>query len=277
MAVPFVALALVLGFRRTSVAIVAGLSVVLVMGGGMRDGLWYVERAWTFVVAGCFVGLTLRRPAASFTRRALAALGVSAAFMGGMLALRSGAWEALDWAVTDRMVAGVSMLLDGLRVIRGGEALSPALVTAFYETVEAQALVFPAMTGIATMAGLAVAWWLYQRLTTGDDQAVGPLREFRFNDHLVWLFIGGLVLLVLRWGDSLARVGSNAVVFMGALYALRGAAVVMFISGGLSLVGYVLLGFGLLFVSPVVLGGAMIIGIGDTWLDIRAKAQALAA
>jgi hypothetical protein len=81
----------------------------------------------------------------------------------------------------------------------------------------------------------------------------------------------GLLLLVTRWEDILARVGANTVVFMGALYALRGAAVILFLSGGLSLFGYVLLAFGLVFLPPLVLTGAMVIGIGDTWLDVRRK------
>ena len=93
----------------------------------------------------------------------------------------------------------------------------------------------------------------------------------------MWLFIGGLLLLVVRWGDSLAGLGVNTVVFMGALYALRGAAVIMFLSGGLSLFGYVLVALGLVFVPPLVLTGAMVVGIGDTWLDVRSRAGTLAA
>jgi hypothetical protein len=118
---------------------------------------------------------------------------------------------------------------------------------------------------------------VYVRLSSGSDQGVGPLRDFRFNDHLVWVFITGLVLVLPRWGEALARVGANAVVFMGLLYAVRGAAVIMFLSGGLSLLGYVLLVFGLLFVSPLVLMGALVIGLGDTWLDVRSKAGSEAA
>jgi hypothetical protein len=127
------------------------------------------------------------------------------------------------------------------------------------------------------MAALGVAWWAYVRLSSGSDQGVGPLREFRFNDHLVWVFITGLLLILPRWGDLVVRVGANAVVFMGALYAVRGGAVILFLSGGLSLLGYVLLVFGLLFVPPLVLMGALVIGLGDTWLDVRSKAGSKAA
>jgi hypothetical protein len=109
------------------------------------------------------------------------------------------------------------------------------------------------------------------------DQALGPLRLFRFNDHLVWVFVAGLLLLVVQWGEPLARLGSNVVVFMGALYALRGAAVFVFVSGGVSLFGYVTFVVGLVLAAPVLVGMAMLIGIGDTWLDIRSRIRAQAA
>jgi hypothetical protein len=64
---------------------------------------------------------------------------------------------------------------------------------------------------------------------------------------------------------------------MGTLYALRGAAVVLFFNGGMSLLGFVLLGVGLLFAWPVIGVGALVIGLGDTWLDLRERARELVA
>ena len=63
---------------------------------------------------------------------------------------------------------------------------------------------------------------------------------------------------------------------MAALYAVRGFAVGVTVSGGISLFGYAFMFIGLLFAAPVVLGVAMILGILDTWLDLRAHAQPLA-
>ena len=275
--VPFLALALVVGTRRAGVVLASLLWVLFVVSGNPGDGVWYVERGWALMAGGCFAALTLRRPNASFSGRALLAVAAGTGAAGLFLGLRSGAWEALRWAVRDRMMDGVGTAIEAWRLMRGGAAVPPALVSAVYRTVEVQTAVFPALVGIASMAGLGVAWWLYVRLSSGSDQGLRPVRDFRFNDHLVWLFIGGLLLLVIRWGDTLAGVGANAVVFMGALYALRGAAVIMFLSGGLSLFGYVLIGLGLLFVPPFVLVGALVVGIGDTWLDVRSRAGSLAA
>ena len=113
------------------------------------------------------------------------------------------------------------------------------------------------------------------RLAIGNDEGVGPLRDFRFNDHLVWLFIGGLVVLGLGPGEAAERAGTNMVVFMGGLYALRGAAVVVFLSGGLSLMGFVLVLIGVVLLPPLLLFGALVIGLGDTWLDLRSRVGAL--
>ncbi|MDP2957998.1 MAG: DUF2232 domain-containing protein [Longimicrobiales bacterium] len=276
-AVPFLLLGFVLGVRRLSVVAASVLAAVVVAAGEAQTPLWYVERGWAFLAGGWFAALTLRQPRSAFSGRALGAVAGAAVVAGVVLGTRSGAWSTVEWAVEERIAQGIGTALEALRFMRGGEALPPSLVTAVQETVRTQSAVFPALLGVSSMAALGVAWWVYVRLSSGSDQGVGPLREFRFNDHLVWVFIAGLVLLVAQWQVVLSRVGANTVVFMGALYAVRGAAVILFLSGGLSLFGYVMLAFGLVFLPPLVLTGAMVIGIGDTWLDVRRRAGPTAA
>lgn len=276
MAVPFLGLVAVFGLGGMATAVMAVLAVVVVTSGMPGDGVWFMQRAWALMAAGFFVAQTARRPDAGFTPRALISVTGALAVAGGVLSVTEGGWRTLDFTVRDRMTEGVETALEAMRVLRGGDALPPTLVATLYEAVEAQTQVFPAMLALTTVASLGVAWWAYRRLSVGDDQALSPVRNFRFNDHLVWLFIGGMLLMVTRGGDLLARAGANAVVFMGALYALRGAAVIMFLSGGLSFFGYALLALGMLFVPPLVLTGAMVIGIGDTWLDVRTRMRDLA-
>jgi hypothetical protein len=120
-----------------------------------------------------------------------------------------------------------------------------------------------------------VAWWGYVRLAAGSDQGLGPLKDFRFNDHFVWLLLVGLTLIVLGLGEAWTMAGTNAVVFMGGLYAVRGVAVVLFFNGGISLFGFLLMALAMLILAPVLIMGALVIGVGDTWLDLRAKAEAL--
>jgi uncharacterized protein YybS (DUF2232 family) len=151
------------------------------------------------------------------------------------------------------------------------------MVSLIYRASELQAAVFPALAGLASLAGLGVAWWVYMRIALDRDEGLLPLREFRFNDHLVWLFIAGLTLAMSDGGEGLRRTGWNAMAFMGALYALRGAAVIAFFGGGQSLFGLFVLALALLLVAPVVVTGALVIGLGDTWLDLRGRARALMA
>ena len=269
-AVPFVVIAGFRGLRGPGVFVATVLAMVLAVS-GPRDGYWFMERAWALLVGGWFVGVSLAAPHWRLSSRLLTAVAGAFLATGVMLAVRAGSWGTMDFLVRNAVEGGVATTLQAFEVLRGGEAVSPALATALHETASAQTRVFPALMGIASMSGVAVAWWLYVRLAGEGDQAIGSVRNFRFNDHLVWLLIAGLLLMVARWGDAVTRVGSNAVVFMGALYALRGSAVFMYISGGLSLFGYVLLAISLVLAAPVVLGVAMVVGVGDTWLDVRAK------
>jgi hypothetical protein len=243
---------------------------------GPRDGLWYAERAWGVLIGGGFLAFSMAVPRWSVSSRALGAVASATAVAAAVLALRTDAWLALDSAVTVGVRASSDEALARLQAWSG--EIPTAQMSATMERVAAtQAAVFPAMIAVASMAALGVAWWVRTRIVGEGDQGLGPLRDFRFNDHLVWLLIGGLVLLLAQWGDAFARLGSNAIVFMGALYLLRGAAVFVFLSGGISMLGYALMLVGLLVAAPVFMSMAVLIGVGDTWLDLRARVRGLAA
>ena len=155
-------------------------------------------------------------------------------------------------------------------------AFSTLDLNMFFELAAQQGRLFPALLGLSSLSGLAVAWWGYVRLSAGSGLGLAPLRDFRFNDHLVWLFLTGVGLLVVGAGEGWTSAGSNTVVFMGGLYALRGVAVLLFLAGGVTGLGLVFLAVGMLFLSPVLIMGALVVGVGDTWLDLRAKAMAIA-
>jgi hypothetical protein len=261
--------------RRSSAYLVA-----LILGWGVlqgeRGGIWWSERGWALLVAGWFVALTLRHPASGFMSRALASLAGAGGVMIALVGLTDRAWSVLEFQVAERVRAFFAEMEIWLRQAVEPDALSPALVGALSAGLEAQLEVFPATLALGTLAGLAVAWWLYVRMAHGDDQGLAPLREFRFNDQLIWLFIGGLALTLVG-NDAPARVGSNALAFMGVLYAMRGAAVVSFFGAGQSPLGAFLLVLGLVLLPPVMMVAALVIGLGDTWLDLRARARAMTA
>jgi hypothetical protein len=155
--------------------------------------------------------------------------------------------------------------------------MAMAVLSTINETIERQARVFPALAALGSLAGLGVSWWIYGQVALGDDEGLRPLREFRFNDHLVWLFVIGLVLVLVDAGEATGRAGWNVLTFMGALYALRGAAVLAFFGGWSSPSGLFLLAVTLLLAAPVLLAAALVIGLGDTWLDPRGRARELMA
>lgn len=277
-AVPLMLLAVTTTERKGVSVLVAILAGVLALGGASRIGLWYLERGWGLLVGGWFVALSLWRPGSRFLTRGLASVVGSFGAACVLFLVTPGGWAAVDWTVTSRISHGAASALEALRMLRGeGAGASQALATAVYETAELQSMVFPALLGLASIAGLGVAWWLFRRVVHGSDGGLGPLKDFRFNDQLIWILITGCLLLILSDNEGWSRTGANAVVFMGALYALRGAAVVVFLSGGVSLTGGILAVLGLLLLPPLILAGALIIGLGDTWLDIRARARTLTA
>jgi uncharacterized protein YybS (DUF2232 family) len=135
--------------------------------------------------------------------------------------------------------------------------------------------VFPALLALQSLAALALGSWVIARLRRSDAGvfALRPLREFRFNDQLVWVLILGLVLLVLPLDAVATRMGYNTLLFMGGLYALRGVGVIVFLAGGAPSFLTVILGAIMaIFLYPLVLTAAVLVGLGDTWLDVRGRA-----
>lgn len=279
-AVPFVALVLVLPTSGLSAIAAGALAAIVAFGSGApASGLWYLERGWALLLGGWFVALTLRWPRAGFFPRGLGAVAGSFAVVALFLVVQPGRWALVDWLVQDRMAEAWSLVMEAVRRFRAeGGSFPPEVLSGIREMMEFQRTIFPSLLGLASLAALGVAWWLYVRLARGSGRGVGPLAEFRFNDQLVWILIVGLVLLLAGWGDASTRTGGNAVVFMSGLYALRGVAVLVFLNGGISMFGAVAVGIGMLIpvVASVIVGGALLIGVGDTWFDLRTRAMAAA-
>ena len=265
---------MVFGLRRLPAAAAAMFALLLAVGIPVRGGLWYLERGWALLLAGCFVVLTMRWPRSRFFPRALAAVSGTAVLVGLLLMVRPGSWSMIDWLVTERVMRTYSLITQTLMTIDSEASLSTE--QSIFDLAAMQGRYFPALLGLSSLSALAVAWWAYVRLSAGSSLGLGPLREFRFNDHFMWLFLTGLALIVLGAGEAWTLAGSNAVVFMGGLYALRGAAVLLFINGAVTGFGILFLVVGMLFLSPVLIMGALVVGVGDTWLDLRSKAVAIA-
>ncbi len=274
LAVPFGLLAVALPPRRPPV-IVAGvvLLVLLLSSAAGGDSLWYFERGWSILLGSWFVVMVIAMPAASFVSRALATLGASVATSAVFLALNRGGFARLDGAVSGKLKDGAKAATDAFAQMMPNADTQAAkdLPANMVKMAELQVMLFPALLSIASVAALGAGWWMFRKLAASDEQPLRPVREFRFSDHLVWMLVVG-ALLVLVSDHALAnRVGMNLVVFMAALYALRGLAVLLVVGRAPGPFGKIMGAIAVLYLFPIVMAATMIVGLTDTWLDIRAK------
>ena len=237
--VPLAVLLVALPPRRP-VLVVAAAGLIWLAFSGTPDGaLWYVERGWAL-----------------------------------LLVQRAG-FGQVERVVDEQLRASASQTLSAWTAAFGFERVSGELSSALYAAVDLQSQVFPALLALGSLAALAVAWFAYRRLGHGDAAPLGRLREFRFPDDLVWVLVGGVVLLVLPLGALAERTGTNLLAFMAALYALRGLAVLVVLAGAPGPIAMVIGGLLLVFLYPLVMATTVVLGVTDTWLDIRARRAAL--
>jgi Predicted membrane protein (DUF2232) len=286
------------GGRLLLAAIWVGLAVLVAVQAPAANNLHYnLTRGWSLLLAGAFGLVCLfgaRRP---FFPRALTALTVALAFAFVMSAFGSMNGAQIREAVSaelgrrnaETMTAMRQILTEYSgpwrqlvsRVPQAGalpeetERQLRALSTAGVE-------VFPALLALESLGALAFAWAAYHRLGRARlGTPLGPLKEFRFNDQLVWGLIVGLTIVFLPTLSAFRTAGSNLLVFFGALYALRGLGVLAWFLAPGALVGGLTVGFAMLL-WPVlnviaVLGfmllliAALGLGLGDTWADWRRR------
>jgi hypothetical protein len=130
---------------------------------------------------------------------------------------------------------------------------------------------FPALAALQALAALALGWALYHRIGRARvGPPLAPVREFRFNDQMVWGVVGGLAMIVIPGLTVVKAIGANLLLFFGALYTIRGVGVFMWMWSPGRVATAVLVVIALLFWN--VLGVlALGLGVGDTWFDWRAR------
>lgn len=276
MFVPLALLLVAVPPRRPGLMFLAGIILAIAVVGPPGDAMWWwVSRGWVLSLGAWFVVFVVLLPRAGFIDRALAALAGAVTSTILVLLTGRGSFAQVDGSVVQRLREGAATLMAIWN--RGGTgqggAMSPGAMEAMRRAAELQALIFPALLGLASIAALAVAWWMWRRLTAGDSDALGPLRQFRFRDELVWVVVIAIILIVGPFNDAAMRVGTNLATFMGALYALRGLAVMISLFGTPGWFGVVLSFLMVLFLFPMVLACTLVVGLTDTWLDLRARAQ----
>jgi hypothetical protein len=246
---------------------------------------------WAVLLAAAFGSLTLlqgqgERAVRPFFPRALAAIGIALASVTIVAFAVPGGSDAVLEAV--RVEAGhrAESALGAWRQTTGTKewtdlATQHPEAATMARQVEGQLqatpgyalLLFPSLLALESLAALALAWAVYHRVGRARlGPPLAPLREFRFNDQLVWGLVLGMVLVLVPWFAPLSAVGANLLVFFGTIYALRGVGVGLWFLAPGRWVMALLIGFALFF--WYVLGVmALGLGLGDTWLDWRTRAR----
>lgn len=243
-----------------------------------------LSRGWVLLLSASFGCVSWLSPRQSFFPRALTATAITFAVALLLMAARRGGNNDVRRTVAEesgRRLQQVSQQYDNrsrseewqrfvarfpsaAAVVEQGESQLPVIA-------RGATTVFPALLGLQSLAMLALAWAVFHR---SSRTRLGPplrsLAEFRFGDQLIWGVVVGITLLVLPSLKEARGVGTNLVVFFGALYALRGLGVLSwFLAPGRPTP--VLLVIAACLAGPVVGVFSLGLGIADTWIDWRGR------
>jgi len=212
---------------RVLLAIVwVGLATFLAVGGALpNDAFSNMARGWSLLIAGAFGLVCLFGTAGPFFPRALTALGLAlglAAIMSLVGPMRvSEAKKAVSTELTrrntetmaelNRYISEHPKLWQQLTTKVPPLTSFPAETERFLKAFSTFGLeVFPALLALESLAALALAWGVYHRLGRARlGFALGALRDFRFNDQLIWGVIVGLTVTFLPTLASMSALRSE--------------------------------------------------------------------
>jgi hypothetical protein len=252
-------------------------------------------RGWSLVLAGAFGLVCLVRLQQTFFARALTALGLALVLVLGMSvrgpAFAGRARQAMQVELQRRNTESMGTFRAFTKQYPDAVKSMPQLGSMLDEfeqqlkvTSEAGVGLVPSLLLLESLVALALAWATYHRIArTRLGAPLGPLRDFRFNDQLVWGLIAGLAIVFVPALDFLDGAGRNLLVFFGALYAIRGFGVLSWFLRPGALAVMLMVGFAMLWLpvlTPVAVLGFMLLalaafglGLGDTWADWRRRAR----
>ena len=250
------------------------------LGAGLWSAMWLQQsgglaaqfaRAGAVFLVGIFVGLTMWRPSAQFSRALTATATAGVALTLWMCHLDLGWGEVQRSLEQDLWTYNRDLMLRLSEVARSG-AGGEGMMVEMSSMVRTVGSFYPAFLCLASLGGLRLAWTWYHRIA---EHPVGPpparFTAFRFNDQLVWGWVIGLALSVLPLASGGTLIGGNLLLVWSALYAVRGLAVFSAGSGRLPVPIVLTISFVAMFLLPFVTAGLTLLGLADTWLDFRRR------
>jgi hypothetical protein len=275
---------------------------VIERGWAVETGSPYaaLARGWTLLLAASFGLVSLFSPTQPFISRALSTLALASGLGFVLVLVSPGGPARVTSAMTSeysrRIDETMTQLHEAARLAKPKDQRAGEDADRFNQVIEEQALeisrssslLVPAILALESLAAMAIAWSLYNRMSTVPiGPALGRLRDFRFNDQLVWgVAVGASVFILPAFAEG-KNAGLNLLVFFGSLYVLRGLGILGWISNGhivrlafaivfMSFLAVLIayqLGFLIAFGAPLV-ALAFSLGLGDTWVDWRRLLQA---
>jgi hypothetical protein len=210
----------------------------------------------------------------SFTHRALGAMAAAAVAVTALFGLLGLTWDEVAWWVEHRTRHETQLMIGPLRGLGGGGVFDQQVDAWIAASTEFASRCFPALLGLQLLGGLALGTSLHHRVATRPvGTPLGRLSEFRFTEHLGWAAAIPLLILLIPRLAAAKIVATNFLVLTGALYALRGAAVALFgagLAGNTTLAMFLIAGAAL-FMLPVMLAAAVLLGVLDAGLDLRRR------
>src|SRR3954471_24672340 len=273
-----------LGGRIALAVIWIAFSVWMLLQSAGPHGTQYdlMARGWAVLLAASFGLVSLWGTGTPFFSRALGAVGIATA-IGFLLALSSPSGIArFEHAAGEEFTRRASattvrvqlsmkdpnsrQMMDKFPMMEEANEWS---LDAMRQMPAIAATLLPALLALESLAVLAFGWGVYRRLTPVEiGPPLSPLAEFRFNDQLIWGLAVGATLWLLPAFEEGKNAGYNLLLFFGTLYLIRGIGVLGWIARG-RYIFLVVLGL----IPHVLIGVALALGLGDTWLDLRKRVK----
>lgn len=142
------------------------------------------------------------------------------------------------------------------------------------ENVHTMSGLYPGILVVGALAGGWIAWLWYHRVAARPMGLPSPpFSQLRFNDQLVWGLIGGLGLTLFTLPEPIKLIGSNVLFVLGALYWARGLAITRYVMARFPAPPLFKIALMAMLVLPLAFGGWLVMGVADTWLDIRRRLE----
>ncbi|MGI8498893.1 MAG: DUF2232 domain-containing protein [Gemmatimonadaceae bacterium] len=238
-----------------------------------------LARGWGLLVAGTFGLVSALGSQRRLLSRALAAVGLALILSWVLVGIGRVAPNRAQQLFAEQFAARNGLLAVYLERMAAARPEARDIVDTQLrlsgESSVFAAQLFVALLALESVVACTLAWAIYHRLSrTRLGAPLGSLREFRFNDQMIWGLVAGITMAVIPGLGRLRQWGLNLLLFFSALYFWRGLGVIAWHGRRLTRplrVAMILAG---VLAGPLTVAAALALGVNDTWFDLRRRGPA---